>query len=133
MTGRPPRAEATGVKPYIVTGYGDRHTHEIADGGWVYPCTGCGCELWTPAHREPCPTPYRKPDDIPTMTALLTEIRDEARKQTAILQAWAADRGVDVDRGRCWWNTVVPTPDRPGMFTAGSKCTLQRGHMGPCE
>jgi len=124
---RPPINEAVGkaerCKPH------NGHVFQII-GNWIYPCLGCGAECHTPLWSLPCPTPYTDPVAV---TALLTEIRDEARKQTAILQAMAEAQGADLEPWRCRFVPETPAPDNPGAFAKGPRCSLPRGHMGRCQ
>lgn len=85
-----------------------RDTHDLpphkghiwpVGGGYYHPCRGCGVEF-SALPQYPCPTPYRKPDDIPTMTAVLVEIRDELRAQGVVLRAMAEAQGVELEPER---------------------------------
>lgn len=59
------------------------------------------------------------------MIALLIEIRDEARAQTAYLRATAAAQGVDLEPEPEQCPFKVNAPGYP-------RCTRPRRHLGPC-
>ena len=85
-------------------------------GGYYHPCRGCGVEF-SALPQYPCPAPWKAPDEVPTMTAVLVEIRDILAESRTLLRAIAEAQGVDFER--------CGTP-----FGALGRCTLQRGHEG---
>jgi len=85
----------------------------------------------------PCETPRTPPaehvpssEPAPTMTAMLTEIRDEARAQTAILRAMAEQMGLDPtrvsDMNRATCGRAIESP------FGNATCRAPGGHFGPC-
>lgn len=53
------------------------HSFPVANGGWIYPCRGCGME-YVEFRQTPCPKPWS--DETPERTnQLLAEIRDLLR------------------------------------------------------